>query len=78
MCVPMRDRGLPDRLQHFASRFAPPQRGRYVATPAQVDDRGVVALPRPPFDLVPLATAGALLLAGIALGSGYVEEQFSD
>ena len=39
--------------------------------PAQVNERGVVSLPRPPFDPVPLATAGLLLMAGIALGSGF-------
>jgi hypothetical protein len=35
-------------------------------------------LPPAPFDPVPLATAGALVLAGIALGAGYIEEQLRD
>jgi hypothetical protein len=32
-------------------------------------------LPPAPFDPVPFATAGALILAGMALGAGYLEEQ---
>jgi hypothetical protein len=43
-----------------------------------VNEAGVARLPPAPFDPVPLATAGALLVAGIALGSGYVEEQLRD
>jgi len=65
----------PDRLQRFAQRFRRPRHGRYARAAAKVDEKGVVSLPRAPFDPVPLATAGALLLAGIALGSGYLEEQ---
>ena len=33
------------------------------------------SLPPAPFDPVPFATAGALILAGIALGAGYLDEQ---
>ncbi|MGH8094370.1 MAG: MBL fold metallo-hydrolase [Chthoniobacterales bacterium] len=76
--VPMSDSELPDRLQFLARRFRPPRHGRYVETPAEVDESGVVALPPAPFDPVPLATAGALFLAGIALGSGYLEDQLRD
>ena len=76
--VPMSDGELPTRLSRFAESFVPPRRGRYVNAPATVDAEGVVALPPAPFDPVPLATAGALLLAGVALGSGYIEEKFSD
>ena len=76
--IPMSDGALPDRLQRFANRFHAPRRGRYVMTPAQVDESGVVWLPPAPFDPVPLATAAALLVAGVALGSGYVEEQLRD
>lgn len=76
--IPMQDSELPDRLQRFANRFAPPKHGRYVGASAQVNDRGVVSLPRPPFDPVPLATAGLLLMAGIALGSGFLEERLRD
>jgi len=76
--IPMSEGALPDRLQRFANRFRAPRRGRYVAMPAEVDEGGVVALPPAPFDPVPLATAAALLIAGVALGSGYVEEQLRD
>lgn len=76
--IPMSDSGVAARLQRFANRFERPRRGRYVRRPAEVDESGVVALPPAPFDPVPLATAGALFVAGIALGSGYVEEQLSD
>ena len=76
--VPMSGGDLPDRLDRFAKRFRAPRHGRYVASSAEVDENGVVSLPRAPFDPVPLATAGALLLGGIALGSGYLEEKFSD
>ena len=76
--IPMKDGALPDRLKRFAERFRRPRHGRYVAAPAEVNETGVVALPLAPFDPVPLATAGALFVAGIALGSGYVEEQLSD
>lgn len=76
--IPMRDLELPDRLQRFADRFRRPRRGRYLPAPAAVDEAGIVRLPPAPFDPVPLATAGVLLAAGIALGSGYVEEQLRD
>jgi hypothetical protein len=69
---------LPDRLENFAARFRPPRRGRYVEHAAEVTEAGVVWLPPAPFDPVPLATAGALVLAGIALGAGYIEEQLRD
>jgi glyoxylase-like metal-dependent hydrolase (beta-lactamase superfamily II) len=75
---PMSDAQLPARLQRFANGFRPPRHGRYVRTPARVDEDGIVALPPAPFDPVPLATAGALLLGGIALGSGYIEQQLED
>ncbi|MEO8438954.1 MAG: MBL fold metallo-hydrolase [Spartobacteria bacterium] len=76
--IPMSGPDLPERVQRLARNFRPPRRGRYVNIPAVVDEGGVLALPPAPFDLVPLATAGALLMAGIALGSGYVEEKLSD
>ncbi len=76
--IPMRDGALPDRLQRFTERFRPPRRGRHAVAPAVIDERGVVALPPAPFDPVPLATAAASLSAGIALGSGYLEEQLRD
>jgi len=76
--APMSESALADRLQQFADRFQPPRHGRYVAQSAETDESGIVSLPPPPFDPVPLATAGALLVAGIALGSGYIEKQLRD
>ena len=76
--IPISAGDLPDRLLRFANRFRPPRHGRYVAAPAEVDENGVVRLPPAPFDPVPLATAAALFAAGVALGSGYVEEQLRD
>ena len=76
--IPMRDSGLPDRLKIFAERFRTPRHGRYAAAPAVADEAGIVTLPPAPFDPVPLATAAALLATGIALGSGYLEEQLRD
>lgn len=76
--IPMRDGGLPERLRHFAERLRPPRHGRYATAPAVANEAGIVRLPPAPFDPVPLATAGALLAAGIALGSGYLEEQLRD
>ena len=76
--IPMDDDELPECLLNFARAFSPPRHGRYVTDPARVDENGVLSLPPAPFDPVPLATAGALLLAGIALGSGYVENRLGD
>ncbi len=76
--IPMANSALPERLERMARNFRSPRRGRYVETAAVVDESGVLALPPAPFDPVPLATAGALLVAGIALGSGYVEDRLSD
>ena len=76
--IPMKNAALPDRLQRFAERFQRPRHGRYANAPAEVSEAGVKALPPAPFDPVPLATAGALLVAGVALGSGYMEERLSE
>jgi glyoxylase-like metal-dependent hydrolase (beta-lactamase superfamily II) len=72
--VPISDCDLSDRLADFAARFNPPRRGRYVREPARADENGIVDLPPAPFDPVPFATLGALLLVGIALGAGYFDE----
>jgi glyoxylase-like metal-dependent hydrolase (beta-lactamase superfamily II) len=73
--IPRGDSELPAELERFAKRFRPPRSGRYVRRPARTDERGVVSLPRAPFDPVPFATAGALILAGIALGAGYLDDK---
>lgn len=73
--IPRGDADLPARLERFVERFRAPRNGRYVNRPARTDERGVVTLPAAPFDLVPFATAGALILAGIALGAGYLDDR---
>jgi hypothetical protein len=45
--------------------FHRPQHGRYIREAAEVDTSGVVWLPPAPFDPVPLATAGLLVLGGV-------------
>ncbi len=76
--IPMKNAAVPERLKRFAEGFRRPRYGRYASAPATVSDAGVMALPPAPFDPVPLATAGALLMAGIALGSGYMEDRLRE
>jgi glyoxylase-like metal-dependent hydrolase (beta-lactamase superfamily II) len=73
--IPRCDAELPARLERFAERFRAPRHGRYVRRPARTDERGIITLPPAPFDPVPFATAAALIVAGIALGAGYLDEQ---
>lgn len=73
--IPISDSELPARLERFSTRLRPPRRGRYTSQPARTDGGGVVALPPAPFDPVPFATAASLLLAGVALGSGYLDDE---
>ena len=73
--IPMYDAELSERLEVFAQRFRAPRHGRYVQRPARTDENGVVDLPPAPFDLVPLATAASLVLVGIALGAGYLDDE---
>ena len=72
--IPLAGRELPGRLERFAKRFRAPRRGRYVRRPARTDESGLVALPPAPFDPIPFATAAALLLAGVALGAGFLDD----
>lgn len=72
---PMADSDLAMRLEEFAENFPLPRHGRYVRRPALVDDDGIVSLPPAPFDPVPFATAAGLLAVGIALGSGFLEDE---
>ncbi len=71
--IPMTDAELPARLSDFARRFRAPREGRYVRQPVLTDEHGISSIPPAPFDPVPFATAGALLLLGIALGAGYFD-----
>ncbi len=58
-----------DQLQHFADTFPIPAQGRFVQTPAQVNENGIVSLPPQPEDQVP-GIAKSLLVAGLAAGIG--------
>jgi glyoxylase-like metal-dependent hydrolase (beta-lactamase superfamily II) len=69
--IPRCDAELAARLERFADNFRRPRHGRYVRRAARTDEHGIVSLPAAPFDPVPFATAGALILAGMALGAGY-------
>lgn len=73
--IPMSDPELPARLNRFAARFRAPRKGRYVRRPARTDETGVLSLPPAPFDPVPFATAASLVVAGIALGAGYLDNE---
>ncbi|MGI9088430.1 MAG: MBL fold metallo-hydrolase [Chthoniobacterales bacterium] len=73
--IPMCSHELPERLARFAGRFRAPRHGRYVREPARTNESGVVDLPPAPFDPVPFATAASLMLAGVALGAGYLDDQ---
>lgn len=72
--VPMTLPQLPAGLEMFAKRFRAPRHGRYVRTPAQTNDEGVVELPPAPFDPIPFATAAGLIAMGVALGAGYLDD----
>ncbi|MDQ3118959.1 MAG: MBL fold metallo-hydrolase [Verrucomicrobiota bacterium] len=73
--IPLSEGELPARLRRFAARFHAPRSGRYVEAPARTDEHGIVSVPPAPFDPVPFATAASLLLVGIALGSGILDEE---
>ncbi len=73
--IPISESDLPARLQRFAERFRAPRSGRYVREPARTDEHGIVSVPPAPFDPVPFATAASLLVVGIALGAGLLEEK---
>ncbi|HMJ04944.1 MAG TPA: MBL fold metallo-hydrolase [Chthoniobacterales bacterium] len=73
--IPISDADLPARITRFAERFRAPRKGRYVREPAHTDAHGVVSLPPAPFDPVPFATAASLVVAGIALGAGYLDRE---
>jgi glyoxylase-like metal-dependent hydrolase (beta-lactamase superfamily II) len=54
------------RLEQFAGTFKPPKRGRYVRQPAIADETGVVYVPPPVPDFVPVAVGSFAVLAGVA------------
>jgi glyoxylase-like metal-dependent hydrolase (beta-lactamase superfamily II) len=73
--VPISDTDLPTRMEVFAARFRAPRHGRYARRPARTDENGVIDLPPAPFDPVPLATVASLVLMGVAVGAGYLDEK---
>lgn len=65
--VPLSGPTVADDLNHFADHFAPPAHGRYVGSPAQTDRNGVVSVPPPAPDPLPMqviALAGAAAVVG--------------
>jgi len=54
-------------LNRFADEFTPPAHGRYVGSPAQTDQHGIVSVPPPAPDPFPLRAAAVTLAAGAAI-----------
>ncbi len=73
--IPLSGGDLAARLERYAAKFRPPRHGRYVRAAAVTDENGVVSLPPAPFDLIPFATAAALIVGGIALGAGFLDDK---
>jgi glyoxylase-like metal-dependent hydrolase (beta-lactamase superfamily II) len=73
--MPMEDGDVAQRFTNFSIGFRPPRHGRYVRRSARTDAGGVVSVPPPPFDPVPLATAAGMLAVGIILGAGWLEDE---
>ena len=65
--TPMDGEALPAQLHDFAGHFPVPETGRYIAEPAQTDERGVDWLPPKPADPVAYVLAAALGGAALAL-----------
>ena len=65
--TPMANRN--GKLQHFSDTFQIPTHGRFIQSPAQVNENGIVALPPEPLDHVP-GIAKSVLVAGVAMGIG--------
>ncbi len=57
------------KLKKLADTFRIPSHGRYVTTPVQAGETGIILLPAAPPDFVP-PIAKSVLVAGIALGVG--------
>lgn len=64
------DEDVAGQLDAFSQTFAPPPRGRYVATPAKTDRDGIVYEPPVPPDKLPKLAAG--VVAGVFLLAGVV------
>jgi len=64
--VPVRGPRVADDLQHFANTFPRPTRGRYAHQPARTDENGVVSVPPPVRDPLPLQLlAGGIVAAAV-------------
>jgi glyoxylase-like metal-dependent hydrolase (beta-lactamase superfamily II) len=61
--APMSGPRLPDDLRQFSQTFTPPAHGRYVGSPAQTDQNGIVSLPPPAPDLFPVQAAAIAVVA---------------
>lgn len=64
--TPMTGRTVTEEIRSLAAAFPIPPHGRYVAEPAQADDRGVIYLPPPVPDPLPLKLAAGLGIAALA------------
>jgi NAD(P)-dependent dehydrogenase (short-subunit alcohol dehydrogenase family)/glyoxylase-like metal-dependent hydrolase (beta-lactamase superfamily II) len=69
--VPISGDRVGEYLRNLASQFTPPPHGRYVIQPAITDETGVVALPSPIPDTMPVYLAAASTVAGLALAAVY-------
>ena len=67
---PMKGESVAAELETFAREFTPPASGRYVSSPAEANEHGVVYEPPKPPD--PLPKIGAGIVAGIFLLAGIV------
>jgi glyoxylase-like metal-dependent hydrolase (beta-lactamase superfamily II) len=67
---PMKGESVAAELETFAREFTPPQKGRYVSSPAEANEHGVVYEPPKPAD--PLPKIGAGIVAGIFLLAGVI------
>jgi glyoxylase-like metal-dependent hydrolase (beta-lactamase superfamily II) len=67
---PMKGESVAAELETFAREFTPPASGRYIASPAEANEHGVVYEPPKPPD--PLPKIGAGIVAGIFLLAGIV------
>jgi len=65
--VPMAGAWLPDAVARFSQSFEPPRHGRYVPEPARADAQGVVYVPPPSFDPLPVVAGVVLVGLGVAL-----------
>ncbi len=65
---PMRGPEVAAQLTALAEQFPVPRQGRYVGHPAETDEHGIVSLPPPRPDPVPLTLAGVALVTLLGVG----------